>query len=165
MSEEKFGDLQNGDVSNEAFWQKLSETLQETMTMLVEMAEERGIDLDELDIDDGEDLDDPFGDKPVIHMATHMAKSYIDIVENWFNDNVYVFEEDARNLAAIYEVDSSYPRFEEDTVTLIDSVEVIRGISTRFLSNFNGPSTVLKTKTLKLKTVSPKIRTDPQKLH
>jgi hypothetical protein len=126
MSEEKFGDLQNGDVSNEAFWQKLSETLQETMTMLIEMAEERGIDLDELDVDDDGELDDPFEDKPVVHMTTHMARSYIDIVENWFNDNVYVFEEDARELAAIYEVDASDPRFQEDTVSLIDSVEVIR---------------------------------------
>lgn len=126
MSEEKFGDLQNGDTSNEAFWQKLSETLQETMTMLIEMAEERGIDLDTLDIDDDEEPKDPLGEKPVVHMTTHMAKSYIDVVENWFNENVYAFEEDARDLAAAYDVDSSDPQFREDTVTLIDSVEVIR---------------------------------------
>ena len=42
MSEEKFGDLEDGDLSNEVFWQRLSETLQETMSMLKEMAEERG---------------------------------------------------------------------------------------------------------------------------
>ena len=37
MSEEKFDDLQGGDISNEVFWRKLSETLQETMGMLQEM--------------------------------------------------------------------------------------------------------------------------------
>jgi hypothetical protein len=126
MSEEKFGDLQNGDISNEFFWQKLSETLQETMTMLQEMVEERGIDLDSLEIDDSEELDDPFEDKPVVHMTTHMAKTYIDVVENWFNENVYIFEDDTSQLATVYEADGSDSYSKEDTVSLIDSVEVIR---------------------------------------
>jgi len=94
--------------------------------MLKEMAEERGIDLDSLDIDDSEELDDRFEEKPVVHMTTHMANSYIDIVENWFNDNVYIFEDDASQLAAMYEADSSESYSQEDTVTLIDSVAVIR---------------------------------------
>ena len=126
ISEEKFGDLQNVDISNEVFWQKLSETLQETMTMLKEMVEERGIDLDSFEIDDSEELDNPFEDKPVVHMTTHMAKSYIDIAENWFNDNVYIFEDDARQLTAVYENEVSNSYSPEDTVSLIDSVEIIR---------------------------------------
>jgi len=126
MSEEKFGDLQDGDINNEVFWQRLSETLQETMAMLKEMAEERGVDLDSLDLEDAQDLENHFEEKPVVHMASHMAKSYIDTVENWFNDNVYIFEDDARQMAAVYEADSSESQLQKDTVTLIDSVEVIR---------------------------------------
>lgn len=126
MSEEKFDDLQGGDISNEVFWRKLSETLQETMGMLQEMAEERGIDLDTLDFDDGEDLEDPFEEKSVVHMATHMAKSYIDLVENWFNENVYILEDDAGRLAAAYKDDSAESQLQQDAVGLIDSVEVIR---------------------------------------
>ena len=38
MSEEKFGDLEDVDITNEVFWQKLSETFQETLSMLKEMA-------------------------------------------------------------------------------------------------------------------------------
>jgi len=126
ISEEKFGDLQNGDISNEVFWKKLSETLQETMAMLKDMAEERGVDLDALDIDDSEGGDSTFEEEPVVHMTTHMAKSYIDIVENWFNDNVYIFEDDTNQLAAVYEADASESYSQEDTVTLVDSVDVIR---------------------------------------
>ncbi len=126
MSEEKFGDLKDGDISNEIFWQKLSETLQETMTMLKEMVEERGIDLDSLEIDDSDELDNSFEDKPVVHMTTHMAKTYIDAVENWFNENVYIFEDDTRQSAAVYEADVSDSYSKEDTVSFIDSVEVIR---------------------------------------
>jgi len=128
MSEEKFSDLQDSDMSKEIFWQKLSDTLQETMTMLIEIAEERGVDLDSLDIDDVE-FEDPFEEKPVVRMTTHMARSYIDLVKNWFDDNVYMFEDDARQPAAIAESDPTrYQGEEEDqeTVTLIDSVEVIR---------------------------------------
>ena len=38
MSEEKFGDLQSIDITNEAFWKRLSEMFQETLSMLKEMA-------------------------------------------------------------------------------------------------------------------------------
>jgi hypothetical protein len=126
MSEEKFGDLADGDLSNEIFWQRLSETLQETMSMLKEMAEERGIDLDSLDTDDEEEIDNPFENQPVVHMTTHMARSYIDTVESWFKENVYVYEDDVRELAAELEPDQVETPAEEDTVTLIDSVEIIR---------------------------------------
>jgi hypothetical protein len=126
MSEEKFGDLKDGDISNEVFWQKLSETLQETMTMLKEMVEERGIDLDSLEIDDSQEPDDPFENKPVVHMTTHMAKTYIDIVENWFNENVYIFEDETSQFGAVYEAEISDSYSGEDSVSLIDSVEVIR---------------------------------------
>lgn len=42
MSAEKFGDLENVDITNEVFWQKLSETFAETLSMLKEMAAETG---------------------------------------------------------------------------------------------------------------------------
>ena len=126
MSEEKFGDLESQDISNEAFWQKLSETLQETMTMLKEMMAERGIDLDSLEIEDHDDSDNPFEDKSVVHMTTHMARAYIDIVESWFDDNVYAFEQEADQAAAEYEIDGSDTSSDIDAVSLVDSVEVIR---------------------------------------
>jgi len=126
MSEEKFGDLKDGDISNEVFWQKLSETLQETMTMLKEMVAERGIDLDSLEIEDREEPDTPFEDKPVVHMTTHMARTYIDVAENWFNENVYIFEDETSQFGSVYEADISDSYSKEDSVSLIDSVEVIR---------------------------------------
>ncbi|MDJ0815324.1 MAG: hypothetical protein QNJ58_03935 [Desulfobacterales bacterium] len=126
MSEEKFGDLEDGDLSNEVFWQRMSDTLQETMSMLKEMAEERGIDLDSLETDAGEERDNPLEDKPVVHMTIHMAKSYIDAVKNWFDENVYIYEDDVRELAAELEPDAVESPAGDDTVTLIDSVEIIR---------------------------------------
>ena len=127
MSEEKFGDLQDGDINNKVFWQRLGETLQETMSMLIEMAEERGFDLDAFDGDDEDYSKSSIEEKPVVHIISHMAKSYIATVEEWFDENVYIFEDDARQLAAMSALDPTrYPAEEEETVTLVDSVEVIR---------------------------------------
>ena len=127
MSEEKFCDLQEGDVNNEVFWQRLGETLQETMNMLIQMAEERGIDLDDLEGQEQVDTEDPGTEKPVVHINAHMAKSYIAAVDKWFDENVYIFQDEAKHLAEISILDPGrYQPAPEETVTLIDSVEVIR---------------------------------------
>ncbi len=130
MSGDKFSDLHDGDINNEVFWQRLSETLQETMRMLIQMAEEKGIDLDSLDVDDDEDYQSRFAEKPVVHIIAHMANSYITTVEQWFDENVYIFEDDARQPAAISALDPTRYQIgeeeQEETVTLIDSAEVIR---------------------------------------
>ena len=51
LVEEQFGNLQENDELNEVFWQKFSEMLQNTLTMIKEMAKEKGIDLDSIDIE------------------------------------------------------------------------------------------------------------------
>ena len=126
MSEEKFGDLEEGDITNEAFWQKLSETLQETMAMLKEMAEEKGIDLDALDVEADADFRDRGEDTSVVHLITHMARSYINTVEQWFDENIYILENDPNEIASLSLPDSYRSHHRADTVGLIDSVEVIR---------------------------------------
>ena len=48
------------------------------------------------------------------------------MVDEWFDSNVYIFEEDHPELKAAAAADSSQSAPDEDTVTLIDSVEVVR---------------------------------------
>ena len=49
LVEEQFGDFQENDEFNEAFWQRFSEMLQSTLAMVKEMAREKGIDIDSID--------------------------------------------------------------------------------------------------------------------
>jgi hypothetical protein len=126
MSEEKFGDLENVDITNEVFWQKLSETFADTLSMLKEMAAEKGIDLDSIELDEEEDYKRRFEDPSVVHIISHMAKSYITMVDEWFDSNVYSFEDDHPELKAVAAGESSQSPADEDTITLTDSVEVIR---------------------------------------
>jgi len=126
MSEEKFGNLEDVDITNEVFWQKLSETFQETLSMLKEMAAEKGIDLDSIELDDEDDFKRRFEDPSVVHIISHMAESYITRVDEWFDSNVYIFKDDHIELKAVAATDSAQSVPDEDTVTLTDSVEVIR---------------------------------------
>ena len=125
MSEEKFDDPQSRDITNEAFWQKLGETLHETLTMLKEMAAEKGIDLDTIDIEE-EQADSGFEEKSVVHMTTHLAKSYISMTNDWFDANVFIYEDDEGAFEAISAPDSTHSTSRKDTRPLIDAVDVIR---------------------------------------
>jgi hypothetical protein len=125
MSEEKFGDLQSADVTNEAFWEKLGETLHETLTMVKEMAAEKGIDLDAIDIEE-EQAGRRFVENSVAHMTTHLAKSYISMTNDWFDANVYIYEDDGGAFEAISAPNSTHSTPRKDTRPLIDGVDVIR---------------------------------------
>jgi len=125
MSEEKFGDSQSRDITNEAFWEKLGETLHETLTMLKEMAAEKGIDLDTIDIEE-EQAESRFEEKSVTHMTTHLAKSYISMTNAWFDANVFIYEDDEGAFEAISAPDSTHSTPRKDTGPLIDAVDVIR---------------------------------------
>jgi len=126
MSEEKFGDIENVDITNEVFWQKLSETFAETLNMLKEMAAEKGIDLDSIELDNEDNYKRRDEDPSVVHIIAHMAKSYITLVDDWFDSNVYILKDDHPELKATAEADSTQSSPDEDTITLTDSVEVIR---------------------------------------
>ena len=126
MSEEKFGDLESIDLNNEAFWKKLGETLDETLNMLKEMAEEQGIDLDTLDMEENEMPQKRMDEESVVHILSYISKAYITLVNEWFELNAYLFEhsEDEIDLNSALD-DIQYPQ-PEDTLMLIDSIEVIR---------------------------------------
>ena len=126
MREEKFDDLESVDISNETFWKKLSETLDETLNILKEMAQEQGIDLYSLDMQEDEKLQTRSNEKTVVHILSYMSKAYIALVDDWFDLNSCLFEhnEDV--------IETNSPPFDilsppkEEAVTLIDSIEVIR---------------------------------------
>jgi hypothetical protein len=124
MSEKKFGNLESVDINNEFFWKKLGETLDETLNMLEEMAEEQGIDLDSLDMEEDEKLQRRCDEKTVVHILSYMSKVYITRVDDWFDSNAYLFEQNEDQIHTNPGEFLSPPP--EDTVTVIDSIEVIR---------------------------------------
>jgi len=126
MSAEKFGDPESQDIDNAAFWEKLSETFQETLSLLKEMAEEQGIDLDSIEVDKETGRRNIIKEDTVVHMILHLSKNYITTVNEWFDNDVYHAgdaEDEAKVEAYTAQIDAMS---DNDTNLLKDSVEVLR---------------------------------------
>jgi len=112
ISEEEFSDPEAQDIRNEAFWNKLSGILGETLELLRKSAKEWGIELEMLgSIDDIENIKakDVAAEN---HLLCRAAKRYGEWVEDWFRGRETLFFETA---AAARE-----------GVSLEEAIEVIR---------------------------------------
>jgi len=112
ISEEEFSDPEARDIRNEAFWNKLSGILSETIELLRESAKKWGIELETLDsMDDIETIKakDVAAEN---HLLCRAARRYSDLVEDWFRGRETLFFETA---AAARE-----------GVSLEETIEVIR---------------------------------------
>ncbi len=113
-------DLDELDISNEAFWNKVMESLQTTFDLIQDMAEEAGIDLDEIEPIEEED------DDIVVHVLSSVSRNYADMVDKWMQDNEHLLldkseEQDRRSGLKLVQ-----SRIAVDTVPLKDIIEVIR---------------------------------------
>jgi hypothetical protein len=124
MSEAEFNDPQTRDIHNEAFWEKLSETFQESLDLLREMADQEGIDLNAIDTDESEAQNRLIEQTAENHVICRTARAYIDKVENWFDAAQAFFEEKTEAEFA----DASFGRNgqEQTETTLGEAIEVVR---------------------------------------
>jgi len=84
ISEEDFSDPETRDIRNEAFWKKLSETLGEGLELLKETGKKWGVDLEALDSVSDIENERVSDEAAENHVICRAAKSYIDIVKDWF---------------------------------------------------------------------------------
>ncbi|RJQ62092.1 MAG: hypothetical protein C4530_05360 [Desulfobacteraceae bacterium] len=126
MSEEKFGDPETRDINSSAYWEEFGETFHETLELLKEMAEERGIDL-ESDSEEGcqGSLGGDDESDTVVHILMHMSRSYLSMVDDWF-ESYSGFEDTEDEPETDSGAVSSLHFSEEDTAVFKDSVEVVR---------------------------------------
>jgi hypothetical protein len=126
LVEEQFGDLHALDLNNAAFWEKLADTLNDTIRMLNEIAEAHGIDLDSMEIETdskGKEHGEP---KQAVHIVSHMSKAYVNMVDEWFDSCQFLLAQktnELNNNASLKVVPSHST---QDDVTFQDSLEVIR---------------------------------------
>ena len=112
MSEEELSDPEAQDIRNEKFWNKLSETLKETLELLRESAKEWGIELETLDSSD--DIQNIKAKDAAVenHLLCRAAKRYSESVEDWFKGRETLFFD----MAAVA----------REGVDLEEAIEVIR---------------------------------------
>jgi hypothetical protein len=91
LSEEEFADPEARDIKNEAFWKKLSEVFSDTLDLLKEAAEERGIDLEALDTEPIQEEANRREEMAEGHEVCRAAKIYSNLVEDWFTSTESLF--------------------------------------------------------------------------
>ena len=84
MSREYTTDPEASDITNEKFWQSISEIFKVTREMLEESAEELGIDLDAIDFEETS-REESIKDRIIQnHECCRSAKKYSEMVDEWF---------------------------------------------------------------------------------
>jgi hypothetical protein len=125
LGEEQFADPEAHDINNEAFWQKLTETLQVTLDMLKEIVEQEGVDLDSLDVEEAveeERLNEEIANN---HECARAAAVYGEMVDNWFDSAKGLFEEKENELDLKVRLAIPNTNPLEEAASLKDSVETI----------------------------------------
>jgi hypothetical protein len=114
------------DLNNKAFWDKLQLIFQQTIEMINELAVERGIDLNALDMESTSDEISNWLDKAKDHELSLSARYYSEIVDSWFESEYPLFEQRQKELNTMLELGISGAEPYAHAAEINDAVEVIR---------------------------------------
>ncbi len=125
MGSEQFADQEAHDLSNEVFWQKLTETFQMTLELLHEAAEREGIDLDSLDGEEFPERERFKEEMAKNHECCRGAKLYGEMVDDWFDSarDLFAQEEDEPDLHGSLHIPDVGPVEQEESFK--EAVEVV----------------------------------------
>lgn len=126
LSEEQFDDPQSRDINNEAFWDKLHEVFQVTLEMVKETAQEWGIDLDTLDLQQANEEYEATRNLAENHECCQSAKEYAQIVKKWFDSADEIFEQKGDDLALKIQLELPDSNPAKEAADLKDAVDIIR---------------------------------------
>lgn len=126
MEEQQFDDPAAHDLSSEAFWQGIDSTLQLALEMLQEIAGERGIDLDSIDVEAEMEEEQRLEEMARNHECARAAGVYADMVDAWFESagELFAEKEDELNLMVRLNIVGAHPH--EQAARIEDAVEVVR---------------------------------------
>ncbi len=126
IEEARFPDKERKDPENEEFWDGLHDIFQITLELVTEMAEERGIDLSSIDVDDEMKEHEEIKLDTKKRSCVKNANKYTKSVDTWFDDAKELLKQKEQELNKQLELNlpSSDPISEAATLTNI--IEIIR---------------------------------------
>jgi len=136
LVEEQFGGLKENDELNEAFWQRFSEMLQDTLAMVKEMAKEKGIDIDSIDPENNNNNEATIKQKTLPDLIYFTSKNYAKSVDDWFSSNEYLFYEKEDEINRIHLISSQNNPVKE-VVNINDAIEIIRWYQSQIYVKLN----------------------------
>jgi hypothetical protein len=91
LEKEEGDDNENRNMSNQKFWEKLSETFRMTRDLIRQAAAEQGIDLDKIDTSPGDELHQKSHEYAEKNPVAQAARRYSSMTSEWFNNASHLF--------------------------------------------------------------------------
>ncbi|MBM4128528.1 MAG: hypothetical protein FJ243_00240 [Nitrospira sp.] len=126
IEEKNIGDRSIHDSNNEVFWQGLRSIFQETIKMITELAEERGIDLNSMDIESAKGEFHDRVSQAENHELTIAARGYSKMVDRWLRSEYSLFERKEEDLNTMLKLGIGEDKPRAEAASINDAVEVIR---------------------------------------
>lgn len=118
------GDLH--DINNEEFWQQMEDIFRITFELLEDAANEFGIDLDDIDMDETEESESQKNKRAGKHPAAQIAHDYTMEVKSWFEQSETLFEDKGDELAQDARLGLPEEEITGKAAVIGDFVEIIR---------------------------------------
>jgi hypothetical protein len=126
VCEEEANGLEDNDINNEKFWEKLHEVFRVTLEMVRESAQEMGVDLEKIKSDDELEQHEQLQSMAKENPCAVAAREYIGSVDKWFKSTGPVFEQKAEELQTEAYADLPTTDPELEAGELEEAMEVIR---------------------------------------
>jgi hypothetical protein len=125
IDKEAFGDTAR-DLNNKEFWDKLHLIFQQTIEMIKELAMERGIDLNTLDMESKSEEISKWLNETKDHKLSLSAHHYSKMVDSWFESEYPLFEQRQDELNTMLKLGISGSEPHAQATEINDAIEVIR---------------------------------------
>ena len=126
MGEEYFPDQEARDINNAAFWDQMHEMFEATLGLIREMAEEAGLDLDALEVDEEWAAhEEQMQEDARNHPLARAAEAYTEQAIAWYEGAHDLFQEKEDALNRTVRLGLAEARPEEEAAAILDAVEVI----------------------------------------
>ncbi|BBO77240.1 hypothetical protein DSCW_46570 [Desulfosarcina widdelii] len=125
LTEETFGNLEEIDIRNKEFWEKLSGLFRDTMEMIAELALQKGIDLNSFENENQKNLVSKQSENRISNMLFHLAEEYAVSARRWLQSNKDLLHRTQDQMTRIRLL-SSEENPEKEFANIKDSIEVIK---------------------------------------
>jgi len=142
LEKEDADDPDERNMSNQKFWEKLSETFKMTRELIKKAAEEQGMDLEELEQASSDDLHEKSHQFAENHPVARAARKYSKMTSVWFKEVDHLFSIDYNNKGNSLHILPTNAFKEADFQEVENAVSVIRWyqfqVSVKLMRALNG---------------------------
>ena len=118
-ADEALADPEVQDINNAKFWSRLESIFQEAREMIMEWAEEAGIDLETIEAEAAAADREQLRRDAKQHKLSLSARRYAEMVQQWFEEEFAVEQN-------VHDDQTEMPKNTEEEIDVSDAVEVIR---------------------------------------